>query len=339
MYWYLLHRKMKAPEKKILVVRFSSIGDIVLTSPVVRCLKKQLPDYEIHFLTKIQFAPLVLHNPNIDKVYTIEREVNEVTEALRSEGYEYIIDLHNNLRSRQVAMTLKYPKVLRLTKPWFRRWLYIRFKWKVMPGTSVVDRYFNAVKKLGVTNDQKGLDCFIPKEEEITAASLPFTHLAGYVALVVGAAHFTKRMPNNKLEQLCRELPLPIILIGGPEDAETGYLLEHIDPLKISNACGRYSLLQSASLVSKAKWVITPDTGMMHIAVAFNRKIVSVWGSTTPQMGFAPYLPQGGTSHLVEANGVSCRPCHKHGQKKCPKGHFNCMMQIDPAKITSIIGG
>jgi len=333
----LLKRKKYIPENKILIIRFSSIGDIVLTSPVVRCLKQQLPGYEIHYLTKTGFRDIVAYDPNIDKVFTIEYAVEEISDALIKENYSYVIDLHNNLRSFQVKWRLWRAKIYTCKKPWFRRWLYIQTKWRLMPDEHVVDRYFKAVRPLGIKNDNRGLSFTIPAEAKVARPSLPFTHIAGYAALAIGASHTTKKLPLDQLNKLCRELPLPVVLIGGPEEAGTGILLEAEDPFKIYNGCGKFSLLASASIISEAKWVITHDTGMMHIAAAFKRKIISIWGSTVPDFGFYPYLPEGGTSLLIEATGVNCRPCHKHGKEKCPKGHFNCMLKIDTARIAGVI--
>jgi ADP-heptose:LPS heptosyltransferase len=336
---WLSRKKKQEPERKILVIRFSAIGDIVLTSPIVRCLHRQMPGYAIHFLTKTPYAQLVQHHPHIEKVFAIDNDVEEVAAQLQAEGYAYVVDLHNNFRSRLTTNLLKNARVFRYQKPWFRRWLYVTLKLKVMPQDHVVDRYFAAIRPLGITNDNKGLEIHIPKEEEFPVDKLPFTHLAGYAVLVIGAAHFTKRLPLHQLEKLCRELPVPVILIGGKEDTSAGYLLEQIDPLKIYSTCGRLNLLQSASLISKAKWVISHDTGMMHIAAAFNRKIISIWGGTTPLMGFTPYLPQEGVSHIIEAKDVRCRPCHQHGRASCPMGHFNCMEQINTDQVADIIEG
>jgi ADP-heptose:LPS heptosyltransferase len=333
---FSLLRKRPAPEKKVLVIRFGAIGDIVLTSPVLRCLKQQLEGYEIHFLTKRIHLPLVQHNPHLDKIFTIENEVEEVIKQMQAENYEHVIDLHDNLRSFQTCVQLR-ANIHRYNKRRFRRWLYTTFKIRAMPKEHVVDRYFGAVKSLGVKNDLKGLEFFIPEDQKFDPSKLPLTHSAGYAALVIGAKHFTKKLPYAQLEKLCRELPVPVIIIGGKEDFETGALLEMIDPFKILNLCGRHSLLTSASIVARAKWVITHDTGMMHIAAAFKRKIISIWGCTTPELGFTPYYPQQGVSHIIEAKNVSCRPCHKHGRNKCPRGHFNCMNLVDTTAVSSII--
>ena len=318
---------------KILLIRFSSIGDIVLTSPVVRCLKQQL-NCEIHYLTKENYKEIVAHNPAISKVYFIQKEVTEIIADLRNEKYDLILDLHDNLRSRQVTAALNV-KTYRYKKQRFKRFLLTQFKIDLLHN-HVVDRYFTAAKKLNVINDGKGLDYFIPEKDEIIPAKLPFTHIAGYGVVVVGAKHFTKQIPLQKLEELCKAISIPIILIGGKEDVEKGELLARIDDFKIYNACGRFNINQSASVIKRAKWVITADTGMMHIAAAFNKRIITIWGGTDKRLGFSPYN-NNANSVNIENTQLSCRPCHKHGLPACPKQHFKCMNDLEMQKVLAVL--
>lgn len=318
---------------KILLIRFSSIGDIVLTSPVVRCLKQQL-NCEIHYLTKENYKEIVAHNPAISKVYFIQKEVTEIIADLRNEKYDLILDLHDNLRSRQVTAALNV-KTYRYKKQRFKRFLLTQFKIDLLHN-HVVDRYFTAAKKLNVINDGKGLDYFIPEKDEIIPAKLPFTHIAGYGVVVVGAKHFTKQIPLQKLEELCKAISIPIILIGGKEDVEKGELLARIDDFKIYNACGRFNINQSASVIKRAKWVITADTGMMHIAAAFNKRIITIWGGTDKRLGFSPYN-NNANSVNIENTQLSCRPCHKHGLPACPKQHFKCMNGLEMQKVLAVL--
>ncbi len=319
---------------KILIIRFSSIGDIVLTSPVIRCLKMQVANSELHFLTKSSFSEIVSSNPFITKVFAINKEISEVRDVLVKEHYDIIIDLHDNLRSRQASTLLKV-KTLRYNKQRFKRFLLTQFNINLL-NNHVVDRYFSATKNLNVLYDGKGLDYFIPEQDEIAASNLPFTHLAGYCILVIGAKHFTKRIPQEKLTELCTKITMPIILIGGIEDAYLGAQLEAIDKYKIYNACGNLRINQSASIIKKAKFVITPDTGMMHIAAAFNKRIISIFGGTEKRLGFTPFQ-NNASSVMIENTTLSCRPCHKHGLDKCPKSHFKCMQDIDMQKIIDLL--
>jgi heptosyltransferase-2 len=323
---------------KFLIIRFSSIGDIVLTTPVVRCLKKQVLTAEVHYLTKAAFRPILQANPYVDKIHCLDKDLDALIETLRSEDYDYVIDLHHNLRTLKVKRRLK-KQAFSFDKLNIKKWLLTNFKINKLPPVHIVDRYLDTLSTFGIKNDGAGLDYFIPKEDELKPEDIPTSHQAGYIGLVIGAALATKRLPLHKLETLCRETRHPLILLGGPEDAETAKKLAVIDPVKIYNACGLFNLNESAGLVRQAKLIVTHDTGLMHIAAAFKRPIISIWGNTVPEFGMTPYYGENFLSHyrggplgenphrLMEIKGLSCRPCSKIGYSKCPKGHFKCMEQ------------
>ena len=314
---------------KVLLMRFSSIGDIVLTSPIIRCLKAQVKNVEIHFLTKQSFGLIVTTNPNVAKVFTIQKKVSEVLPALKKENYDYIIDLHHNLRTKQVIWFLQKPSKS-FPKLNFRKWLLVQLKINQLPVVHIVDRYFEATTNFGIRNDFKGLDFFIPAKDEVKQHEFPETHLKGFVSVVIGAQHYTKRMTNDKIIELCKKLPLPIVLIGGKEDVINAQIIEKALGSKVYNACGKYNLFQSASIIKQSNLVISHDTGMMHIAAAFNKKIISVWGNTVPAFGMYPYMPAHEENNfLAEVKNLSCRPCSKIGKTSCPKGHFKCMNDLN----------
>jgi len=178
------------------------------------------------------------------------------------------------------------------------------------------------VQKLGVVNDGLGLDYFIPESEKVKEGDIPFSHLHGYVAIAIGAAHNTKKLPVEKLKELVQKINYPVILLGGKEDFANGEKIADSDPIKIYNACGKFSLNESADIVRNAKLVISHDTGMMHIAAAFKKNILSVWGNTVPSFGMTPYKTN---YEVFQVNKLWCRPCSKTGFDKCPLGHFKCM--------------
>jgi len=319
--------------KKILVLRFSSIGDIVLTSPVVRALKEQ-SGAEIHFLTKRAFQTIVSSNPHIDKVHTFDKDYDEVLDELKAENFDFIVDLHHNLRTLRLKKALKKPSKS-FPKLNIRKYFYVRFKLNVMLDIHIVDRYFETVKELGIKNDGKGLDYFIPESDKVDCASfLPVGFQNGYVALALGAKFATKQLPQNKMVELLKNTNTPIVLLGGSEDSVLGDELVKVAPERIFNTAGKCSLNQSASLVQQSSCLITHDTGLMHIASAFKKDILSIWGNTTPKLGMYPYLP-GEKSEIFEVNNLSCRPCSKIGYQKCPKGHFKCMNEQDIDAITA----
>jgi ADP-heptose:LPS heptosyltransferase len=315
--------------KKLLIIRFSSIGDIILTTPVVRCLKEQLRGVEIHFLTKKQYLPILEANPTIDKLYAIEEKIDEVIPDLKRENYDQIIDLHKNFRSKGVILKLHKPSSS-FSKINIEKWLMVNLKINRLPHIHIVDRCFQAVEKLGVKNDNKGLDYFIPKKDHVDIKSLPVSHQAGYIGWVIGAKFKTKAYPEDKIIEVCKKIEKPFILLGGPEDAEKGDRIKKEVGERIYNSCGKYNLNQSASLVEQADKIITNDTGLMHVAAAFNKEIISLWGNTIPEFGMYPYMPGNESrSHILEVKDLTCRPCSKIGFQKCPKGHFKCMNELE----------
>ncbi|TAF77908.1 MAG: glycosyltransferase family 9 protein [Bacteroidetes bacterium] len=316
---------------KILIIRFSSIGDIVWCTPVIRCLKLQLPNVELHFCTKKKFHSILEHNPYIDKFYFLEdsNSLLDFTKKLKNEKYDLVIDLHNKLRTWLIRLLL-FRKTISYKKLTWRRFLYTKFQIDTMSNQlHVVDRYLQTIHYLGVTNDNKGLDYFINPKDEVEIKALPIDFQNGFVSFVIGASRFTKRLPLEKMAELCQKIHKPIILIGGKEDNKVGenlisFLNKSNFKLPIFNACGLYNISQSASIVKKSIEVYGHDTGLTHIAAAFKKKIYSIWGSTSP-IGFAPYQTE---NVILENANLSCRPCSKSGTDICPKGHFKCLTEI-----------
>jgi ADP-heptose:LPS heptosyltransferase len=320
---------------KYLVVRFSSIGDIVLTTPVIRGLKTQVEDAEVHFVTKKQYYDVISENPYLDGIHLFDNNLDELIEELKKEDFDYIIDLHHNQRSfllkrRLGVLSFSFKKLN------FEKWLRVVFKINLLPKKHIVDRYLDTCYLFDVQNDGKGLDFFINPANEIDVNSLPEDFRNGYIALVIGARHATKQMPDEKLGQLCSLLHAPVILLGGTDSVEkANKIIEYAhlnDAGPIINTCGKYNIQQSASIIKQAKVVISHDTGLMHIAAAFQKPIISIWGNTIPEFGMYPYVPDN-LNYIFETKQLWCRPCSKLGYKKCPLGHFKCMQNIDNTKI------
>jgi ADP-heptose:LPS heptosyltransferase len=310
---------------KFLIIRFSSIGDIVLTTPVIRCLKQQVPGAEVHFLTKQNFKSIVEHNPYVDKIMLLEHSFELMIHELQQENYDYIIDLHHNIRTLRIKRALKV-KSYSFNKLNLHKWLRTALHINILPKIHIVDRYLATVKSFGVKNDGQGLDYFIPAKDEVKPEDLPTSHKFGYIGVVIGAAHNTKKLPIHKLKELCSKINHPIILLGGPEDRTAGDEIASVDEVKVYNACGKFNLNESADLVRKAKVIISHDTGLMHIAAAFKKTIISVWGNTVPSFGMTPYYGDYQDKETrFEIVKLWCRPCSKIGYKKCPLGHFKCM--------------
>lgn len=320
------------PIKKVLIIRFSSIGDIILTTPVIRSLFNQ-NGFIVHYLVKEQFADILSANPYINKVYSFKKEPQEILAQLQEESYDHIIDLHKNIRSKRLLAQLKRPSS-NFPKLNIEKWILVNLKINRMPDIHIVDRYFKAGESLGLVNDKEGLDYFIPDEDKVVVSSFGL-EMGKYVVVGIGAAHNTKRLPLKKAQELLTQLRGKVVLIGGPKEKDFG---EQLVGNHVINLAGKLNLNQSASVIQQSSYVICPDTGIMHMAAALKKKIVSIWGNTVPDFGMYPYFGKSEVPQfLSEVKGLSCRPCSKIGYDKCPKGHFNCMNQQNIGEIISFL--
>ena len=330
---------------KILIIRLSSIGDVVLTTPIMRCVKKQVPQAEVHFLCKPPFAEMLATNPYIEKIHLFDAETH-CNASLQSENFDYIIDLQNNHRSRKLCRKLKRPHA-HFPKLNIKKWLFVHLKINKLPNIHVVDRYFQATQPLPVSveNDHLGLDFFLDDAdyEKINTYTIP----PPFVAVAVGSQHKTKQLPVELLVRICQKVNQNIVLLGGENDVETANAVCLQTGKNAVNLCGKLSLRESAACIDLSQVLLCSDTGLMHIAAARNKPIVSVWGNTVPAFGMYPYMPQHGNGanpcrpmyYIVENTSLRCRPCSKLGFEQCPKKHFKCMNEIDCELIVKLLNG
>jgi ADP-heptose:LPS heptosyltransferase len=318
---------------KILIVRFSSMGDIVLCSPVLRCLAQQLPHAELHFATKSNWAFLLEPNPHIKKVHGFGENWADFIQTLKSEQFDAIVDLHNNLRSRRLCASLGIKKTYRFHKANLQKWLLVRGLSR-RPVEHVVSRYMKSVSSLVVKYDGAGLDFYYPKIE--LNLSLP----ENFTAYAVGGTWTTKRMPVEKMAELIEKNTGNWVLLGDAEDAKTVNSLESQFNGRLLNLCGKLNLFESAEVLKKSSYVITHDTGLMHIAAALGKPLTCIWGNTLPEFGMTPFYPDLNhrmTPVYAEVSGLSCRPCSKIGFEQCPRKHFKCMRHQNTGKIAASI--
>lgn len=309
---------------KVLILRFSSIGDIVLTTPVIRCLKQQV-NAEIHYFTKSKFQFLLADNPYVDKIWLLDKDISPVLKQLKAEHFDYIIDLHANIRTLRIKVALGV-KAFSFDKLNALKWLLTTFKIDYLPDIHIVDRYMETLHVFQVTNDGQGLDYFIPYKDNVETSWLPPTHRQAFVAYAIGGQHNTKKLPVPRMIELCRKINFPIVLLGGKEDFDASEAIRAaIGDDLILNTCGKYNFNQSASLVQKSLIVFSHDTGLMHVAAAFKKKVYSIWGNTIPGFGMYPYKT---AFEALENNNLKCRPCSKIGYKACPQKHFKCMNEL-----------
>ena len=268
---------------------------------------------------------MVAGNPYINRCHVYEDEKATGFQELIKEQFNLVIDLHKNLRSRKITRSVGVAS-LSFNKLNVRKWLSVRLKWPPLPNRHIVDRYFLGMKRLGIKNDHLGMDFFVQSSFE---GHLPDK----FIVMALGAAHATKMMPESLVLEIANQAPLPIVLIGGPKEEKFGERIAAGNRNVFLSVAGKCSLHQSADIINRSVCVITPDTGMMHIAAALRKKIISVWGNTVPEFGMYPYYGNGQVQNFISEVALSCRPCSKIGHEKCPKGHFKCMRDQDVDQI------
>lgn len=311
---------------KFLIIRLDSFGELVMASPVVRCLKQQVRDCEVHFLTEGRFTELIAHNPYIDEVYDYSQPFSKLMEVLCDQGFDYVIDLQKNLRTQRIKNRLKLVN-FSLGDTKIEKWILVNFKRNLLPHAHIVDYYMKTIA-LFAQNDGKGLDFFIPPQEKVNLWAFPFDKHQAFVAVILSAKYKTRRPTPTKLEHILLKIQHPIVLIGSEEDEELAQELTESIGSSCINTCGKYSILQIASILQQSTCVISGDNDFLAIASALKKDIISIWGNTVPEFGNAPYMA-GTNSKILEVKGLKCRPCSRKGFTECPKGHFQCMTDID----------
>jgi ADP-heptose:LPS heptosyltransferase len=315
----------------ILIIRFSSIGDIVLTTPVIRCIKQQIPHAIIHFATKESYAHVLQHNPYIDHVHLLGKQFASFKKTISQIPFDVVVDLHHNLRSFRLKWNLKGTH-LAYDKLHVQKWLAVKTRQKKhLPNKHLVDRYFEALAPISVTYDGKGLDYF--EGNPTLPESVNSWKEKPYVVIAIGGQHGTKKMPGYKWVELIQSISRPIIILGGFEDKpQAEWIIQQCPHLEIYHYCGSFSLHQSALVVKHCHRLFTHDTGLMHIGAAYNKPIYSIWGSTIPEFGMYPFFASDSTassrSSMIQNQQCSCRPCSKIGFSQCPLQHFACMTAL-----------
>jgi heptosyltransferase-2 len=323
------------------MIRFSSIGDIVLTSPAIRSCRKAYPDAKIHYITKKQYKVILAGNPYIDHLHLFDGDLNKTVKELSGFRFDLIIDLHRSLRSRLLCLRLGRQSV-GFPKLNLKKWLLVHTKKNLMPGIHIAERYMSRLKSRNILPDGLGLDYFVSdKDRVIDHPGLQKIISKDFIAIVAGAKHYTKQIPAEVLIDIIAKVNLPVVILGGPDEREKAEsIAQEFAGETVFNACGLLSLGQSAEVIRRSALVLTSDTGLMHIAAAFQKKIVSIWGNTVPELGMYPYMPQHPERSVIfEIKNLPCRPCSKIGFDSCPKKHFKCMLEQDTEKIAATIKG
>ena len=304
---------------KILVIRLSAMGDIVLTTPVIRALNQQLKA-KIDFLTKPQYVSLLEGNTYINRIFSL----NDKVDFLQKNKYDYVVDLQNNLRSWKIRNKIQ-TKSFVFNKKSLMRYLLIYFGIDLLKN-HVVDRYFATVASLNVVNDNQGLDF------NVSSSIKPeFNTSQSYIAWCIGGTHNPKKLSAKQITQVVSKLKVPVVLLGGNNDLDIAEeIINNVECKSVYNFCGKLSVQESSYLIKKSKMLLTNDTGMMHIASALKMPIISFWGCTKPSLGFTPYMTDPSSIKIISKR--SAKPCSKHG-RHCKYGKNGCIKEIDPQLI------
>lgn len=345
-----MRRILKSKVKKILIIRLSSIGDIVLTSPVIRLLRENYPHAQIDFLVRTEYAELVKFDKNLSYVYQYDvtsgwKGLREIKAFLKEQGFDVIIDLHRNFRSLYLRSISPGPSILKYNKNRIVRFLLVKFKINlysryVGEGLSVTRKYLAALKILGIPQIDLRLKTHLPKVTKMKSENL-WSALEGEnfrVIVAPGAKHFTKRWPPTYYAELIKRIYAQYrwrcIMLGSLEEIP---LLREIRDLAGGEAtdlaAGNITLLEAAGIIEKAPILISNDSGLMHIAATFRKPQIAIFGSTTQELGFFPLNKK---AIVVENENLSCRPCSHIGRDSCPKGHFKCMVEIKPESVFKV---
>lgn len=320
-----MHKTQLSEINRILIIRLSSLGDILLTTPLIRAIKRENPAIQIDFLLRIEYRDLLIKNPNINELLLFSRNDFEnlnLVKSLRNKNYELIIDLQNNLRSRGITSKLSGNK-LRFDKKSFQKILLVKSKVNLLKNSpSIPVRYANVID--GLELDDQGLDLFTDNEP-----SSEIKKLENVIGLCPGARHFTKRWPIEYFIQLSRFLiqnNFNVALFGGKIDKEFCKQIKGVVP-EVINLQNDDNILQTAADMKLCKAIVCNDSGLMHAASAIGTKVLTIFGSSVKEFGFTPYNCK---SLILENNSLSCRPCSHIGRESCPEEHFSCMKEIKP---------
>jgi heptosyltransferase-2 len=327
---------------KALIIRLSSVGDVILASLLVRAFRRRFPACRLDFVVKDACSELVRFNPHITNVLTFpdrgsRAELLQLRTMICETGYDLIVDIHDSIRSRVV--TFGHPKTVRMNKRKIARFLLVRTGFNLYPflggSPAVSDRYLETVRPFGVTDDGQGLEVHIPQDVMTRAGSFLGGANGPFIGVAPGSIHGNKMWLPERFAltalTLANENHAGVILFGGGRerercDAIEGLIHEQQPGLPVFNTAAKTALLEAAALMDRCILVITNDSGLMHLAAARKRPVIALFGPTVSEFGF---FPTGTNSRVVEHPSLTCRPCTHIGLEECPKGHFRCMKEIE----------
>ncbi|MCS7297456.1 MAG: glycosyltransferase family 9 protein [Bacteroidia bacterium] len=309
---------------KFLLVRLSSMGDVILTTPAIRALHNSYPQAEIHFLTKKAYEPLLLYHPLLQAVHSWPPST-----FVCKQKWEGVIDLQRSLRTLPLRWRLRYMRYTTFPKKNVLKWIMVRQK-RLIPLPHVVKRYGEALRPFGVSQEELGpIEVYFPPSiiEKVEKDLRSLNSEGGWLAVGIGGTYATKRWPIPYYETLLNRLEMPVILLGGATEAPQCFLLAKRLKVPAVIGAGRYSLLETAAAIKLASLLLTHDTGTAHLGAAMQTPTLVLWGNTVPEFGMTPWhVPYAN----IETRHLRCRPCSKLGFSACPQGHHDCMRSLTP---------
>ena len=343
---------MRETLRKTLIIRFSSVGDIVLSTPLVRGLRREMPQVQIDYLVRAEYADLLRGNPHLSGLIEFPRggtlgDLRELRGEIVRRGYDCIVDIHGSLRSRLLCRGVG--NVVRVRKRVFPRFVLVHFKkdlYSFFGGAPPVsERYCEPLASLNVTDDGEGPELFPSPEARARAEEVlhPLRGEGMVIGICPSARHETKMWPPERFAEaaavLGQQRGAGIVLFGSPAEAErcraiAEQVKSSAPSVTVLNTAGMLSLIETAAAMDHCALILTNDSGLMHIAAARKRKIVALFGSTVRQFGF---FPPAGESIVVEQHDLDCRPCTPIGRSSCPRGHFRCMRDITPERVVGAV--
>ena len=315
---------MKNEKKQILVIRLSSLGDILLTTPVLRALKDKYPGCEITYLCREEYLNALKTNSNISSFLTLRVEQNEeeIHNKIVSSDFDLIIDLQNNFRSRNILKSVNVP-VYKFRKPNIKKFLLVNLKLNLYKKyLSIPELYAKSVP--GLVLDDEGVDLLIP--DNIKPSLKPDDK---YIGFIPGSKHYSKRWPLEyfiQLGKLLNKYGYTIVIFGGKDDKEICSAVS-AQITKSKNLCNDNDLYAASADMRMCSLIVSNDSGLMHAASSSYVPMIVLFGSSVEHFGFAPYKRE---SVILQNETLKCRPCSHYGKEECPKKHFKCMLDLTP---------
>lgn len=321
---------------KILVIRLSSIGDVILTTPVLKAFKEKYPEAVIDFLVLDKFKDSIEGVPFVDNVILFNKERNDglrnmekFGKELKKNGYDYIFDLHSKIRSKVISKNIGVKTFTYRKRSWWKTLLVKMKLIKYKVDNTIVKNYFGAFKDFDLEYEGEDIYFAFSEKDEI------YKEYEGLPVMAPGASKNTKKWTKEGFGELANLIyeksGKKTVLIGGKEDIELCSEIDKISGGHTINMAGKLSLKQSGALLSKALFLVTNDSGPFHIARGVKCKTFVIFGPTSPKM-----FDFGSNTILIDKN-IKCSPCSLHGDKECPKGHFDCMKQITGKEVFDTI--